>query len=112
MKYIITESRLETVILKYIDNQDLLVNIKNENDSVTVFFSDHRSLNSTEIIFFGQNNKCNITKGFVTEIANFFSMDSSDAVNYIVKWVENKLQVSVKNVDILPVRLAYDKYIK
>jgi hypothetical protein len=26
--------------------------------------------------------------------------------------VENKLQVSVKSVDILPVRLAYDKYVK
>ena len=37
MKYIITESRLESVILKYIDNQDLLVNIHKENDSISVF---------------------------------------------------------------------------
>ena len=112
MKYLITESRLESVILKYIDNQDLLVNIHKENDSITVFFSDHRNLNSTEIVFVSKNNKCHITKGFVTEITNFFSMDPSDTVNYIVKWVENKLQVSVKSFEILPIRLSYDKYRK
>ena len=91
MKFIITESRMERIISKYLDLQDF---VKVEKDNYIYFF------NSIEDEFFqikyDKNvGKCYFNVDLVDEISSFFSLEYLDSKNLIGKWVENTLQIKV-----------------
>ena len=91
MKFIITESRMERIISKYLDLQDF---VKVEKDNYIYFF------NSIEDEFFqikyDKNvGKCYFNVDLVDEISSFFSLDPFDSKEIIGKWVENTLQIKV-----------------
>ena len=72
MKYLITESKLEKVIFKYLDNQDF---IQIDKD----------------------NSWCYIYHKLINEISSFFSLELTDSKDVIGRWVENTLQMRVNN---------------
>ena len=91
MKFIITESKMEQIVFKYLDNQDFIV--KGNKHSV-------RFLNSEDdvdglIDYSNVSKMCYFQKELVDELIDFFSIEKVTAGDIIAKWVSNKLNVPV-----------------
>ena len=101
MKFLITESKLEKVIFKYLDNQDF-VKIEKENN---IYFVNSEGDKFAMIRFEKDNGWCYINYNLIQEISSFFSMKESDSEQVIGIWVESTLQMKVtyttERVDVL-----------
>jgi len=93
MKYLITESQLDKVIFKYLDNQDFIQINKNNK----IYFVNSENDKYAQIIFYKDDGWCFIHTNLVKEISSFFSLGLSDSEQVIGKWVENTLQMKVTN---------------
>ena len=91
MKFLITESKLENIIFKYLGNQDF-VKIEKEHN---IFFVNSEGDWVAEIRFKKDNGWCYINYDLVKEISSFFSMKESDSEQVISRWVESTLQMKV-----------------
>ena len=95
MKFILTESKMEQVIFKYLDNQDFVKVEKNDN----IFFINSSGDEHFQIVYGKNDGICYIYVGLITEISSFFSIEFSDSKKIIGNWVENTLQMKVKTND-------------
>ena len=93
MKYLITESQIDKVIFKYLDNQDFIQ--IDMNDSI--YFVNSEGDEYAQIRFDKDDGWCGIYYNFIKEISSFFSIEDSDSKEVIGKWVENTLQMRVIN---------------
>jgi hypothetical protein len=93
MKYLITESQLDKVIFKYLDNQDF-IRIDKGNK---ILFVNSKGDEYAQIRYDKKNESCYIHYKLVYEISSFFSMGESDSEKVIGRWVENTLQMRVSN---------------
>ena len=93
MKYLITESQLDNIIFKYLDNQDFIQFERNDS----VYFVNSKGDRYAQIVYNKNNGWCVIYYGLVKEISTFFSMKGSDSESLIGRWVEHTLQMKVKN---------------
>jgi hypothetical protein len=94
MKYLITESQIDKVIFKYLDNQDFI----QINFDEKIYFVN--SVNNVYAqIKYDKSGLCFINSELVDEISSFFSMEESDSKQVIGRWVENRLQMKVTNTD-------------
>ena len=93
MKYLITESQLDKVIFKYLDNQDFIQ--IDMNDSI--YFANSEGDEHAQIRFDKDDGWCAIYYELIDEISAFFSMQKSDSESVIGRWVENTLQMKVTN---------------
>jgi hypothetical protein len=91
MKYLITESQFDNVIFKYLDNQDFVVMIKDNN----IYFVNSEGDEHAQIRYDKKNGWCGIYYKLVDEISRFFSIQDSDSKQVIGRWVENTLQMKV-----------------
>ena len=98
MKYLITESQFDKVVFKYLDNQDFIV-VGNSN---SLFFINSEGDKYAQIRFDKDGGWCYIYYKLIDEISAFFSMKGSDSKEVIGRWVENTLQMKVKNTSITP----------
>jgi hypothetical protein len=89
MKYLITESQINKVIFKYLDNQDFIRIERNGK----IFFVNSEGDEYAQIRYDKKNGWCVIYYELVDEISSFFSMEYSDSKQVIGKWVENTLQM-------------------
>ena len=93
MKFIITESKLENIIFKYLDNQDFVKIDKDEN----IYFVNSENDKLFQIKFNKSNGRCYINPDLSQEICSFFSMEILDSKQVIGRWVESTLQMKVSN---------------
>ena len=101
MKYLITESQLDKIIFKYLDNQDF-IQIEKSN---RIYFVNSEEDEYTQIRFDKEDGWCGIYYKLVEEISAFFSLQESDSEEVIGRWVENTLQMRVTNT--IPLWHAY-----
>jgi len=92
MKFILTESKFEQIIFKYLDNQDFIKFDKGTN----TYFVNSVNDKLAQIRYERFDGYCGVNVELVREISSFFSLDKEDSENIIVKWVENTLQVKVE----------------
>ena len=92
MKYLITESQLDRVIFKYLDNQDF---IQIEEGS-SIYFVNSESDEYAQIRYDKSDGWCYVKIDLIKEISSFFSLDDSDSKEVIGRWVEDTLQMKVK----------------
>lgn len=95
MKFIITESKIESIVFKYLDNQDFVKIEKSDN----IFFINPSDKEYFQIIYVKDDGWCFIYVELVDEISSFFSLEELHSKNIIGKWVENTLQMKVSNTD-------------
>jgi hypothetical protein len=95
MKYLITESKLNKVIFRYLDNQDF-IQIKRGN---TIYFVNSEGDEYAQIKYDKDNGWCYIYHKLINEISSFFSLELTDSEQVIGRWVENTLQVMVTNTE-------------
>jgi len=91
MKYLITESQIDKVIFKYLDNQDFIQIEKNNS----IFFINSEEDKYAQIRFDKDDGWCGIYYELIDEISAFFSIKESDSQEVIGRWVENTLQMNV-----------------
>ena len=91
MKYLITESQLDRVIFKYLDNQDFIQVEKKGS----IYFVNSDDNEYAQIRYNKKNGWCNIRYTLINDISSLFSMDESDCKKVIGSWVEKTLQVMV-----------------
>ena len=85
MKYLITESKLEKVIFKYLDNQDFNLI---ENDE-SIYFAYSNDNESAEIRFDKEDGYCEINVKLIDRISDFFSLTRKESIDKICSWVES-----------------------
>jgi hypothetical protein len=104
MKYLITESKLDNVVFKYLDNQDFIIkkSIKTSFgvSVITHFVNSEGDLRADSIINFYRDGECFINFELIDEIAKFFSMDFNDSKYVIARWVGNKLDTRIGEVHV------------
>ncbi len=93
MKYLIKESQLDKVIFRYLDNQDF---IRIERDD-EIYFANSEGDKYAQIRYNKDDGWCYIHYKLVDEISSFFSLEESDSMEVIDRWVENTLQMRVTN---------------
>jgi len=91
MKLILTESKLEQIIFKYLDNQNF---VQVETDR-TIFFGFKEDDEQAKIRYDKIDNVCIVHNDLIDEISSFFSLDKKNCKNLIGKWVENTIQMNV-----------------
>ena len=89
MKYIIPQSRLNELIFKYLDMQDMSVT-KYAN---AIFFAEN--VGDKYGVLKYDNGYLYILKRFVDKISNMFSLPEEDIEWIISSWVENTFDVKV-----------------
>ena len=105
MKYLITESQLDKVIFKYLDNQDFIIKRKvgystivMAGDNITYFVNSENDEYSDSLIIHYRNGDCVMSFELINEIATFFSMEFNSSKYVIARWVENTLGRRVKEI--------------
>ena len=93
MKYLITESQLDKVIFKYLNNQDFIQIVKGNR----IYFVNSDD-EYAQIRFDKDDGWCFIYTNLVKEISSFFSLGLSGSEEVIGKWVENTLQMKATHI--------------
>ena len=93
MKFLITESQFDNIVFKYLDNQDF---IKIEKGNM-IYFVNSESDKYAQIRHDKSDGWCGINYKLIEEISAFFSLQLSDSMEVIGRWVENTLQMEVTN---------------
>lgn len=91
MKIIIAESKLESLVYKYLDMKDPYV-LKTSHSYM--FFTSRQTIEDGEnpIINYSIKDKdCFISSNFAGDVANVFSLYPDNALMFISDWLENKL---------------------
>ena len=94
MKYLITESQIDRVIFRYLDNQDFIQIVKGNR----IYFVNSESDEYAQIVYYKTHGWCVIYFDLIKEISSFFSLKNSDSSKIISKWVENITQIKVKDI--------------
>ena len=97
MKYLITESKLDSIILQYLDNQDF-IRFKNRE---SIYFVNSESDEYAQIRFY-KDGRCYVSYDLYNEISMFFSLQDSDFDKVIVKWIENIIKMEVEGISVAP----------
>jgi hypothetical protein len=95
MKYLITESKLEKVIFKYLDNQDF---IQIKRGSAIYFANSEGGEYIDSLIEYFRGGECVISFELIDDIKDFFSIEFDNSKYVIARWVENTLDRRVKEV--------------
>ena len=90
MKYIITESRLENFIFKYLD--DLLPVITNY-EKAFVFTDENESIDNIQLFVDTEDDEIGINSSLVTFFENMFVLSYDELGEIVKKWVESKIGV-------------------
>lgn len=98
MKYLITESKLEKVIFRYLNSRNFIQIEKGDK----IYFVNSEGDEHAQIRYDKKDGWCYINYDLITEISSFFSLGESDSEELIGKCVENTLQSKFANsIDIL-----------
>ena len=103
MKYLITESKLDSIVFKYLDNQDFVV-IKMKN---RLYYVNSEGDEYAQVRYHPKDRWCTIHYDLVDEVSKFFSLDYEDSINLINKWIENKLGIKSINVEVASPIVGY-----
>ena len=95
MKYLITESQIDNVIFKYLDNQDFI----QINFDEKIYFVNSVNDVYAQIKYDKNDNWCYVHYKLIEEISTYFSMSHYDSEPVIGRWVENRLQMKVTNTE-------------
>jgi hypothetical protein len=109
MKYLITESQFDRIVFKYLDNQDFI----QINFDEKIYFVNSVNDVYAQIKYNKNDSWCYVYYKLIEEISSFFSMSHYDSEKVIGRWVENTLQMKVRdtsfitNVSLRVMRIPY-----
>ena len=105
MKYIITESKLNKVVSKYLDNQDFVVYDNKKRFDNYIYFLNSESDLYAQISVYNINsvgfvrNWVYVNYDLIEELSKFFSIDEFDCLEIIKVWVSDTLGIKVGKIE-------------
>jgi hypothetical protein len=103
MKFIITESKLDSIIFEYLDNQDFVI-IKIQN---RLYYVNSEDDEYAQIRYHPKDRWCTIHFHLADEVSEFFSLEYFDSISVINRWIENKLGIKSINVEVASPIVGY-----
>ncbi len=97
MKYLVSQSQLDKIVFKYLDNQDFIIKRMN-SDNINYFVNSEGDGYMDALIQHHRSGDCVISYELINEIATFFSIDFDDSKYVIARWIENTLDRRVKEI--------------
>ena len=100
MKYLITESKLEKVIFKYLDIQDFVIYDNKKKFNNYIYFLNSESDKESQISVYVNNafgevrNWVFVNRRLTEDLSNLFPIGKSDCLDIIKEWVNNTLGIS------------------
>ena len=100
MKYLITESKLEKVIFKYLDIQDFVIYDNKKRFSNYIYFLNNESDRESQISVYTNNafgevrNWIFVNSDLTDKLSTLFPIGKSDCLDIIGVWVNNTLGIS------------------
>ena len=91
MKYIISESRLDNIMKKYLDSFLLDKNVV-DNKRVIAVYSDEEDY----LQYFPRKGELFISDSFLEEFEFMFGLTRKESFRFIVDWFENEFHVKVQ----------------
>ena len=86
-------NKLDNVIFKYLDNQDFI----QINDGERVYFVNSGGDEYAQIRSAKNDGWCYVYWNLIEKISTFLYLEESDSKEVIGRWVEDTLQMKVKN---------------
>jgi hypothetical protein len=105
MKYLITESKLDSVILQYLDNQDFVIYNNKKKKNNYIYFLNSESDGMSQISVYVNDaigevkNWVYVNYDLIEELCDFFSIDKLDSLDIIRVWVSNTLSIKVGRIE-------------
>jgi hypothetical protein len=100
MKYLITESKLEKVIFKYLDIQDFVIYDNKKRFNNYIYFLNSESDKESQISVYVNNafgevkNWVFVNRRLTKDLSALFPIGKSDCLDIIKEWVNNTLGIS------------------
>ena len=100
MKYLITESQLDKVILRYLDIQDFVIYDNKKKFNNYIYFLNSESDRESQISVYVNNafgevrNWVFVNRRLTEDLSTLFPIDKSDCLDIIKVWVNNTLGIS------------------
>ena len=91
MKYIISESRLDSIMKNYLDSSLLNKEIINNQAGIAVYDDEENYLE-----YFPRKRELFILGEFLDDFEALFGLTRKEAVRFIMDWFENEFQVKVR----------------
>jgi hypothetical protein len=104
MKYLITESQIDKIVSKYLDNQDFVIHNNNKKFNNYIYFLNSESDKISQISVYVTNtfgevkNWVFVNGDLIEELSNFFSIDKLDCLDIIRVWVSDTLSIRVGKI--------------
>jgi len=98
MKYLITESKLNSLVFDYLNGQNFY---RMSYPFGFVFWDSRESKESGGYISIStnrQNKDCFVISDLVVKVASFFGLDLDTALNIISEWVKTKINFNLDYV--------------
>ncbi len=92
MKYLITESQIDDLIFRYLDNQDFKI----VDTQKRIYFLDYVDNPYSQIRYDKDDGFCYINAKLINELNEFFSFEKSDVQQFIVRWIEKYLKRKIR----------------
>ena len=95
MKYIITESQINKLVYKYLNDLDLYM-VEDRGDYY--FWGSKESWNSGEYVLISVHRNHNdgfISSNLLVEVSSFFNLGLDDSLDIIGDWVRTKINTDV-----------------
>ena len=89
MKFIITESKLEQTVFKYLDNRDF---VEFENNR-SIYFVYSKGDRYSQIRFDKDDLWVGMADELCIEVSSFFSISKEESIKIIGLWVKNKFKI-------------------
>jgi hypothetical protein len=97
MKYLITESQLDSIIFRYLDMQNFY---KMRYTKGYVFWETKEIWESGGNILITANrerSECFVNSDLLVEVASMFGLELSDSLNVIGKWVKTQIDFDIEH---------------
>jgi len=100
MKYLITESKLEKVIFKYLDIQDFVIYDNKKRFNNYIYFLNSESDSQSQISVYVNNtfgevrNWVFVNRRLTEDLSTLLPIGKSDCLDIIKEWVNNTLGIS------------------
>jgi hypothetical protein len=98
MKFTITESKLNNMMLQYLDKMNLTKVQKGPNHLNKIWFVNDLDDKSSMISYDTKTKFCTINYSLLEDLTNFFSLPTGmSALNIVIKWVEQSVNDVLKD---------------
>ena len=104
MKYIITESKLNNIIFKYLDMKYGALEQKKGNYTDIVFYFPGEEYG---VLGWSKSEGLRVYYKLRNEISDYFGLESDDSLRVIGKWVEDRYNLKVINTPLVIGRIYH-----